>query len=107
MSPKIFGTRIGSTFGLEAMSAACWHQSSKLAVVNFRRQSHIARAGPSLIQKVARVVREKASEDFDRIVKGTSKTREKLGVLEEIFTYWNLEDVDDELEELEDALIVR
>jgi hypothetical protein len=25
-------------------------------------------------------VREKASEDFDRIVKGTSKTREKLGV---------------------------
>lgn len=28
-------------------------------------------------------------------------------VLEEIFTYWNLEDVDDELEELEDALIVR
>lgn len=75
-------------------------------------------------------MREKASEDFDRIVKGTSKTREKLGVrnmmssnasclawfrftsfgfqvLEEIFTYWNLEDVDDELEELEDALIVR
>lgn len=106
MSPKIFGTRIGSTFGLEAMSAACLHPSSRPAVVNFRRQSHIARAGPSLIQKVARVVREKASEDFDRIVKGTSKTREKLGVLEEIFTYWNLEDVDDELEELEDALIV-
>jgi hypothetical protein len=30
-----------------------------------------------------------------------------LGVLEELFTYWNLEDADDELEELEDALIVR
>jgi len=28
-------------------------------------------------------------------------------VLEELFTYWNLEDADDELEELEDALIVR
>jgi hypothetical protein len=31
----------------------------------------------------------------------------RFQVLEEIFTYWNLEDVDDELEELEDALIVR
>ena len=29
-----------------------------------------------------------------------------LQVLEELFTYWNLEDADDELEELEDALIV-
>lgn len=56
---------------------------------------------------MARVVKEKASQDFDRIVKGTEKTRAKLGVLEELFTYWNLEDADDELEELEDALIVR
>lgn len=39
-------------------------------------------------------------------MKGTSKTREKLGVVEELFTYWVLEDADTELEELEDALIV-
>ena len=39
-------------------------------------------------------------------MKGTSKTREKLGVVEELFTYWVLEDADQELEELEDALIV-
>ena len=51
---------------------------------------------------MARVVKEKASQDFSRIVKGTEKTRKKLGVLEELFTYWNLEDADDELEELED-----
>ena len=55
---------------------------------------------------MARVVKEKASQDFSRIVKGTEKTRKKLGVLEELFTYWNLEDADDELEELEDALIM-
>lgn len=60
-----------------------------------------------MLQKMARVVKEKAAQDFGRIVKGTEKTRQKLGVLEELFTYWNLEDADDELEELEDALIVR
>lgn len=65
----------------------------------------VCSASPSVLQKMARVVKEKASQDFGRIVKGTEKTRKKLGVLEELFTYWNLEDADDELEELEDALI--
>lgn len=55
---------------------------------------------------MARVFKEKAQQDLDRIVKGTSKTREKLGVVEELFAYWNLEDADKELEELEDALIM-
>jgi len=59
-----------------------------------------------VLQKLARVFKEKATQDFDRILKGTSKTREKLGVVEELFTYWVLEDADKELEELEDALIV-
>ena len=66
-----------------------------------------ATSSPNVLQKLARVLKEKASQDFDRIVKGTSKTREKLGVVEELFTYWVLEDADQELEELEDALIVR
>lgn len=39
-------------------------------------------------------------------MKGTTKTREKLGVVEELFAYWTLEDADQELEELEDALIM-
>jgi len=59
-----------------------------------------------VLQKLARVFKEKASQDLDRIMKGTSKTREKLGIVEELFTYWVLEDADTELEELEDALIV-
>jgi hypothetical protein len=59
-----------------------------------------------VLQKLARVFKEKASQDLDRIMKGTSKTRERLGVVEELFTYWVLEDADQELEELEDALIV-
>lgn len=61
---------------------------------------------PGVLQKLARVFKEKAQQDYDRIIKGTSKTREKLGVVEELFTYWVLEDADQELEELEDALIM-
>lgn len=37
-------------------------------------------SGPGTLQKLARVFREKAQQDFARIVQGTSKTREKLGV---------------------------
>lgn len=33
-----------------------------------------------MLQKLARVFKEKAQQDVDRIFKGTSKTREKLGV---------------------------
>eukprot|EP00887_Chlorella_sp_A99_P003323 scaffold26.g3323.t1 len=60
----------------------------------------------NVLQKVARVLREKAAQDMERIMQGTSKTREKLGVVEELFAYWRLEDADSELEELEDALIM-
>ncbi|GAB4814922.1 hypothetical protein N2152v2_001968 [Parachlorella kessleri] len=63
-------------------------------------------SGPGTLQKLARVFKEKAQQDFDRLRGGTSKTREKLGVIEELFTYWNFEDADQTLEELEDALIM-
>lgn len=36
---------------------------------------------------------------------GTEKTRERLSVVDELLAYWTLEDADDTLEELEDALI--
>lgn len=65
-----------------------------------------ATSGAGVLQKLARVFKEKAAQDLGRIVKGTSKTREKLGVIEELFTYWNLDDADETLEELEDALIM-
>ncbi|KAL4423881.1 hypothetical protein ABPG75_001182 [Micractinium tetrahymenae] len=69
-------------------------------------QVRAAATSPGVLQKLARVFKEKAQQDVDRIFKGTSKTREKLGVIEELFAYWNLEDADETLEELEDALIM-
>ena len=35
---------------------------------------------PGVLQKLGRVLKEKAGEDFQRVFQGTSKTREKLGV---------------------------
>ncbi len=43
-------------------------------------QAVSAGAGAGLLQKLGRVLREKAATDLERITKGTSKTREKLGV---------------------------
>lgn len=37
-------------------------------------------AAPGILQKLGRVLKEKATGDLDRVFKGTSKTREKLGV---------------------------
>jgi len=68
-------------------------------------QVHAETQTPSLLQKLGRVLKEKTVGDFDRVFKGTSKTREKLGVVEELLAYWKLEDADDLLEELEEVLI--
>jgi hypothetical protein len=37
-------------------------------------------AAPGILQKLGRVLKEKATGDLDRVFKGTTKTREKLGV---------------------------
>lgn len=42
--------------------------------------AQVCAAGPGLIQKLGRVLKEKAQGDLDRVFKGTSKTRQKLGV---------------------------
>ncbi|CAL8466922.1 g6458 [Coccomyxa elongata] len=68
-------------------------------------QAVSAGTGAGLLQKLGRVLREKAATDLERITKGTSKTREKLGVVDELFSYWTLEDSEDTLEQLEDLLI--
>ncbi|KAL3154037.1 hypothetical protein ABBQ32_013586 [Trebouxia sp. C0010 RCD-2024] len=88
----------------------CWHAlppPSRLRSQLWRQQrsQQVCAAGTGLIQKLGRVLKEKAQGDLDRVFKGTSKTRQKLGVIEELFTYWSLEDADDTLEELEEALI--
>ncbi len=43
-------------------------------------RAQTAAPGSSVLGKLARVFKEKAAQDLDRIRKGTSKTREKLGV---------------------------
>ena len=61
---------------------------------------------PGILQRLGRVLKEKASGDFDRFFKGTDKTRERLGLVDELLTFWTLEDYETTLEELEEALIV-
>lgn len=63
-------------------------------------------ANPGILQKLGRVLKEKASGDFDRFFKGTVKTRERLGLVDELLTFWTLEDYETTLEELEELLIV-
>ncbi|KIY92346.1 chloroplast SRP receptor [Monoraphidium neglectum] len=63
-------------------------------------------SAPNVLQKLGRVLREKAAGDLDRFVRGTTKTRERLGLVEELLTFWSLEDYETTLEELEEALIV-
>ncbi|GFR49985.1 hypothetical protein Agub_g12129 [Astrephomene gubernaculifera] len=61
--------------------------------------------GPSLLQRLGRVIKEKAAGDFDRFFKGTSKTRERLGLVDELLAFWSLEDYEASLEELEEVLL--
>jgi len=52
---------------------------------------------------LGRVLKEKAESDFNRVFKGVSKTRENLAVIDELLTYWNLNEADTILEELEEV----
>ena len=64
-----------------------------------------ADAPPTLLASLGRVLREKAQGDYERFVRGTEKTRERLGLVEELLAFWSLEDYEQGLEELEEALI--
>jgi fused signal recognition particle receptor len=68
-------------------------------------QTQAAAAAPTLLSRLGRVLREKAQGDYERFVKGTEKTRERLGLVEELLAFWSLEDYEAQLEELEEALI--
>jgi len=63
------------------------------------------KAKVGVLGKLGRVIKEKAKRDIDLVFKGTSKTREKLSVVDELLTYWKLDEAEDLLENLEDALI--
>ncbi|KAI8464932.1 MAG: chloroplast SRP receptor [Monoraphidium minutum] len=62
-------------------------------------------SAPNVLQRLGRVLREKAAGDLERFVQGTTKTRERLGLVEELLTFWSLEDYEATLEELEEVLI--
>ncbi|GFH20913.1 SRP54 domain-containing protein, partial [Haematococcus lacustris] len=62
-----------------------------------------ASGGPNLLQRIGRVLKDKAAGDYDRFFKGTSKTRERLGLVEELLGIWSLDDYESSLEELEEA----
>lgn len=53
-----------------------------LTPLNTHTQPPHASGGPSLLAKLGRVLQEKAAADVERVFKGTSKTRERLGVSE-------------------------
>jgi fused signal recognition particle receptor len=80
----------------------CW-KCSELDVTLAILQ--VAATASSPFSKLGQVLREKARGDFERVFKGTEKTRQKLSVVDELLTYWNIDEADDQLEELEDALI--
>jgi len=70
------------------------------------RENRSLRANAGInLGNFGKVLQEKAKADFAKVFQGTEKTREKLGVVEELLAYWKLGDSEDVLEELEDALI--
>ncbi|KAG0587496.1 hypothetical protein KC19_2G168600 [Ceratodon purpureus] len=56
--------------------------------------------------RLGRVIKEKAKSDIQLLFSGFSKTRENLAVVDELLTYWNLDESEDILDELEEALLV-
>ncbi|CAG9463472.1 unnamed protein product [Pedinophyceae sp. YPF-701] len=91
------------------MCATGSRPAARAAVAQARPRVVAARAttggGVSFLQKLGRTLKEKAEADIGRLSGGMEKTRTKLSVVDELFQYWNLEDAEDQLEELEDILI--
>lgn len=60
--------------------------------------------------KFARTIQEKAKADIERtknLFSGLESITSEMGVIDELISFWNLEDADATLEKLEDALIER
>ncbi|KAL9262823.1 Cell division protein FtsY homolog, chloroplastic-like protein [Drosera capensis] len=91
--------------------------SSPLSVSpsHHHRLGLLRRAGPSLLRcqsssssptgfftRLGRLIKEKAKSDVEKIVSGFTKTRKNLAVVDELLLYWNMEETDRVLEELEE-----
>ena len=51
-----------------------------------------------------KVLKEKAKADLSKVFQGTEKTREKMGVVDELLAYWKLGDSEDVRQEEIDGL---
>lgn len=56
--------------------------------------------------RLGRVIKEKAKSDIQLLFSGFSKTRENLAVVDELLTYWNLDESENILDELEEVLLL-
>jgi len=77
-------------------------------VCSLSRRRHVktyAAKSEGMITKLARVFSEKAKSDYERVFGAMDKTRERLSVADELFTYWQLDEYEEALEELEDVLL--
>ena len=56
--------------------------------------------------RLGRVFKEKAKSDIQLLFSGFSKTRENLAVVDELLTYWNLDESENILDELEEVCLM-
>lgn len=83
-----------------------------LSTIFQSRATHRQSRGASLtvsaefsIGKLTSVLAKKTKGDLERVFKGTSKTREKLSYMDEVLALWNIDGLEDTLDELEDTLL--
>lgn len=69
------------------------------------RAKGVCRAEGGFLGRLGRVIQEKAKSDIDRLFSGTEKTRQNLKVVDELLTYWKLEESENILEELEEVSV--
>eukprot|EP00898_Chlorokybus_atmophyticus_P006080 jgi/Chlat1/6473/Chrsp45S00470 len=75
-------------------------------VIGVRAEQGGGSKGPGLLGRLGRVFKEKAKADLDRVFNGMSRTRQNLAVIDELVAFWKLNETDDMLDELEEALLV-
>lgn len=70
------------------------------------RFSCAATGQTGFFSRLGRLIKEKAKSDVEKIFSGFSKTRENLAVVDELLLYWNLEETDRVLDELEEVIFI-
>jgi len=90
-----------------ASTGAMSPRASRRATLGLRMQDG---DGSSFFSKFARTIVEKAKADVERtkrLFNGIEGLRSDMSVIDELLGFWNLEDADKTLDDLEDALITR